>query len=669
MGFCINCGNPLGEEDKFCFRCGMEVPKIIKEPEASAMDEVMKAEEVEQPEAISKETEDVEWTKEAPKKSEKMVNEKSVDRTPKDVQRGVHSNKKLPLILGVAAVLVLIVALLKVFGGSTKDKTEYVTYTNNEVRFTLDYPKDYVVKEPNSNNVLIAEGDDADFQVVVEYAYMTVADSAIYSAKDFAQQIEADETILFDWIGTTVNITSHQETTVAGMSCYEYDFDFQVGDADNIGQMYIFDSMGDFGCYTYMAVINENAKDAELYKKQWETMKESLKITGAYVPDGYEMYAFEASGIHVILSDIVQGSVNENSDKDSMVIYPVDSIYSECNIWIEETVYNDEATLDAAMQKACDFYINYRKNASYATQISEIDFGRYSGKTVAIQFYDSGEWYTMILTMLQIGDTYWEVEAKATDAYYDTVLATAREAIASLRIDGTEFKENKETVAETVKETVRETAKETNTVAETEGLHDSNDSDETLTFIAAYDEVFRIANREGYGGTGQAIYGDLNNDGTVELLVSYVQKDSNGASNVMYDLWTVEPYQALRLTSETLYTQAGGNSGYVSIVEKDGTYYVMTVCNQPQGDQFNSYYNYYEWPANASSIGSSGYYYEGHGVYGEEENGNYIWGDQRMDYASVQSYLNQFTGEICRINLNKTAEDNNAMSFSDFLSQ
>lgn len=629
MGFCINCGNPLGEEDKFCFRCGMEVPKIIKEPEASAMD----------------------------------------DTTPKDVQRGVHSNKKLPLILGVAAVLVLVVALLKVFCGSTKDKTEYVTYTNNEVRFTLDYPKDYVVKEPNSNNVLIAEGDDADFQVVVEYAYMTVADSAIYSAKDFAQQIEADETILFDWIGTTVNITSHQETTVAGMSCYEYDFDFQVGDADNIGQMYIFDSMGDFGCYTYMAVINENAKDAELYKKQWETMKESLKITGAYVPDGYEMYAFEASGIHVILSDIVQGSVNENSDKDSVVIYPVDSIYSECNIWIEETVYNDEATLDAAMQKACDFYINYRKNASYATQISEIDFGRYSGKTVAIQFYDSGEWYTMILTMLQIGDTYWEVEAKATDAYYDTVLATAREAIASLWIDGTEFKENKETVAETVKETVRETAKETNTVAETEGVHDSNDSDETLTFIAAYDEVFRIANREGYGGTGQAIYGDLNNDGTVELLVSYVQKDSSGASNVMYDLWTVEPYQALRLTSETLYTQAGGNSGYVSIVEKDGTYYVMTVCNQPQGDQFNSYYNYYEWPANASSIGSSGYYYEGHGVYGEEENGTYIWGDQRMDYASVQSYLNQFTGEICRINLNKTAEDNNAMSFSDFLSQ
>ena len=59
----------------------------------------------------------------------------------------------------------------------------YKTYTNDDVKFTLEYPAGYDIDEPYDNLVLISSGDN--FRVVAEYAYTTAdGNRFIYSAAD-----------------------------------------------------------------------------------------------------------------------------------------------------------------------------------------------------------------------------------------------------------------------------------------------------------------------------------------------------------------------------------------------------------------------------------------------------------------------------------------------------
>ena len=69
--------------------------------------------------------------------------------------------------------------------------------------------------EPDSNNVLITEGSEADFQISAEYAVSTAGNSFIYSAKDFAEQIEDDGDVLTAWTGAKeIELTDTKKGTL-----------------------------------------------------------------------------------------------------------------------------------------------------------------------------------------------------------------------------------------------------------------------------------------------------------------------------------------------------------------------------------------------------------------------------------------------------------------------
>lgn len=153
MAFCTQCGSRLEEGDKFCSNCGAPVQR--KEEKAKP------------------------------------------------------SKKKVFIGIGIAAgvtvflalVVLCVVSLIRNTGNSDaeKEETNYVTYTNDTVCFSVEYPEGYMVTEPGTDNqVLITEGEEADFQVSIEYAYYTAGDSAIYSAADFVEQVENDPTVLTD---------------------------------------------------------------------------------------------------------------------------------------------------------------------------------------------------------------------------------------------------------------------------------------------------------------------------------------------------------------------------------------------------------------------------------------------------------------------------------------
>lgn len=146
---------------------------------------------------------------------------------------------------------------------------------------------------------------------------------------------------------------------------------------------------------------------------------------------------------------------------------------------------------------------------------------------------------------------------------------------------------------------------------------------------------------------------DVDGNGVYELMLLYRINDG-GAFRAEYSVWRIEgdDYSALR--TDTLYDEVGGNSGYiVPVVDAGGNPYLMTVSRNPQGDRFNDTYIYLPWNGEQTVLSDAWVYMEAHGIYGQEDEGEYILGDKRVDKAEFDSRQADFACYWSELNLNK----------------
>jgi hypothetical protein len=90
-----------------------------------------------------------------------------------------------------------------------------------------------------------------------------------------------------------------------------------------------------------------------------------------------------------------------------------------------------------------------------------------------------------------------------------------------------------------------------------------------------------------------------------------------------------------------LFKQVGGNSATVGPVQCGDEYYLGVEIREPEGDRFNTT-TYFIPFNNDSSLGEAMVYLEAHGIYGEENMGDYILGDTRVDYETYQNRYDEF---------------------------
>lgn len=597
MAFCTRCGKKLEEGDRFCAGCGAPVTG-----------------------AGTQNTGEI--------------------KTERDKKR-----------LAAGAVILFILACVSIFGlwrtrgaGTVLDHTEYVEYRNDEACFSLQYPEGYMVTEPDSNNVLITEGEEADFQVVVEYAFHTVSDCAIYSAKDFAEQIEKDESVLTDWIGMDeIQVDEVSQTKVSGRDCYMYQFHLQMDGNNHAGKLLIFDSDGEFGCYSYMCVINEQAKDAKLYQLQSEAMEASFKITGVYQEEGYTLYSCEESELQFMVRDEAMNETEE-TDRGWIVVYPVDGVYSEANIWIDSTTDKTaEVDVNTALENNCRYYFNQKSQTQYTSNPTELGYGRYPYMNIELQYYEKGEWITVSTTVFEHDGVYWRLVMSATEEYLDTAAKAASDILFSLKFD-----EESESSS-----------------MDPDELKDASD----ISDDRAAEVITEIEKSSGFvsGGTWEplAAADDFNGDGNTELLAVYETKDSSGTINVMYDVWSLEGKKAVQLESEILYTEAGGNSGAAGIVNAEGRTYLAIVRKEPKGESFDNYYTYIPWSRTESSLEDAWIYMESHGIYGQEEAGRYILGDTKVSKEEFDDRQEDFAAWVYKLDLLEGAGNAGVLTFDE----
>lgn len=540
MGFCTNCGSELHEGDKFCFSCGTPV-QVRGEKETTEQLTSQEKTPV-TPEAPQVEGKTTQPEAAAPKKSKKWI--------------GILIGFA---VLGIVLFLIVVaVVCIIVFANPKK----FETYENEEVCFSIDYPEAFVVTEPNANNVVFTNAEtDMEAQLLVEYAYHTVGESAIYSAEDFVNQITADATVMEEWIGTdTVTFSTPSTAKIGSEKAYVYDISWD----SNEGQLIFIDVPSSIGCYVIFWSVDGDSADNTKYMNLIEKSIQTFEITEEY-ESAYDVYDNPDLNVSIAIADENYDTVE--MEANAIKVY-VDSQNTSSYVGVLPTTYGSgDSVTDVMMGCAKDRLSAYE--AAFVSNVEYVDFGRYDFRTAALVYDDAGETRNAFLTVCLCEDRYWLIEAYYDDTSYEAVMDCLGDVTWSFRVNDVEsYVPNPGITGES-------------DVFGAETPEEPTTEQQNQSSISALCQrvVEYTRSMEGYQGGDYALdlamLDDFNQDGVLELITIYRETAETGELNVVYDIWTFQGGEALLTFEGVIYTEAGGMRGTLGIAEYNGARHLV----------------------------------------------------------------------------------------------
>lgn len=322
-----------------------------------------------------------------------------------------------------------------------------------------------------------------------------------------------------------------------------------------------------------------------------------LETETGEVPEGYTQYDMESDGSPVRFFAPDTAQVKQHSS--SVTVYPVDGVFTEANVNIRKSAWETTDDLDTVMESSVSYYFD-SYGAQYIAEPTHFDGGNYSYDMVELQYTDDGELHTLGRAIFASDGYYWYATADFTDEYADQTIAAFSDVLSSLCVNGDDPASDGPAALYTGGVIVL--------LDMTEGQDNFYDS-EYLDPIGYVKDL---------PGGGQM------------LVTLYEMAYDNGGFldySVYTDAWLIGDGSAVLLGHNELYKEVGGNSGSVSVGEKDGVVYVELEAHLWEGDRFNNYYGYLPVDEQAASFGE-GVYMEAYGTVGEEDQGEYIIGGE-----------------------------------------
>lgn len=636
MAFCIKCGNQLPDGARFCASCGEPVKTAPAQDSAGD----------------TKNSESTEYHRVFVR--QKQEDASSSDPVQAKEESPVKKNKTAIItICGIVIVFLLILFLWLVLRSPSEkapvsgpkhtstpsaasDIGSLVNYTNNNVCFSLDYPSDYKLTEPADNNVLITDSDSPDFQVSAEYAFHTVGSSAIYSAEDFVNQIEANGSVLNDWLAipTLNDLNGPERTSLGGNSAYEYEFDFMLNGDDYTGKLILADANGKFGCYSFLCAWNKDSPKEEYFSDLADAMEDSFKITGVYEQEGYTYMHDDEMDMTFLLRDT---AVNKTSNGNNhFSIYPVDGEFVNANIFISKSTQFPANTdpADVLVDMAGSYFRKYA-NTEYVSAVTPIQYGRYLCSEVDLECYRDGRRVNVSLFALQYGDSWLQVHMEAGDDFRDTCAEAVSDFLFSVKIGDA-------------------------LPSGTGGAQTGQSALSASTGGSIADVIRTIESRPNFKvdeyWEPMAAYGDYNGDGEKDLLALYTTDNSD----VVFELWNMDDDGPELLEQETIITLAGGNSCTVGAVTVSGPGYIAIEQRSPDGSGIHNFYLYVPW--DDDGFEDPVYYFEFHNNIDTGET-LYKVGDEEVSREEFERIHSEFTTWICW--MAPYGDSHDAMTFSE----
>lgn len=653
MPYCTKCGQALQEGNRFCANCGTPVSAA---PQPSNPPPTPQPPQPPQPSQPSQQP---------PAQPDQFQARGYAPASGQPIQMK-KTNPALPLLITGAAVVVAVIVFALVVRAllnrnevpsesaeaswnsvpfveeepEQEPYTDYESYENGEVGFSLEYPAEAVVEELNPNNVLIGQGDD--FRLAVEFSAYTAGRCLIYSAEDFAGMIEADPQVLLDWVGSQEVVPEPvQKTALAGRECWEYPFSWDTEQGLYTGGLYLLDSGGEYGCYSLQWLVNTESPDADLYISQVDHALESLEVKASYTPDGSELIELKSGQVPVrcvIREDLIGNTDNGTGKNDMVWIYPIEGVFTESCISFWPTDHKASDSVESVLEDCCSYYLK-KDGAEFTSRVTEVDMGRYDYTEIDMAYQEKGIQFRYIQLVFPYEGYYWNLHLNCSEEYYDSSITALQDVLASLKLGGNQA--------------VSSTARSAASKEESLGLN-----------TVLRDVLSEVESREGFRTDDCAplvSVTDADGDGNWEVIALYQAKSGNDFL-VQYEVWNVCETGAKQLATGDLYQEVGGNSGSVGIATKDGTVYLVIDTKSPQGDRFNNMTMFVPLKAGGDGFGQETYYYESHGTYGEEEKGQYIAGDTKVDKSRYDALIDKFV-QLTTVNLYQGPDGGSVTNF------
>lgn len=612
MAYCTKCGHELRESDRFCAHCGAPAAPSASSP-----------------------AQPVQPSQAAPTPSEQPPLNSGYPPFPpqKKPRKGLLAAIVGGSVLAALLLLVLAVSLFRSNRGQPDplpppetslveetasapaalpgdQTTVYVPYTNSTVLFSLEYPQDCTLTEPNQNNVRIDDGQG--LRIAAEYAFTSQSQSYIYSAADFAAQIDGDPQVLKDWIGSdALELTGSEKTQIAGAEAYTYDFTADLTDGPCLGRLYIFDGHGELGCYTLTTVYPSASEKAPLYAEQCAYVAESLRITGSYMPEGYQLFHSKEGDYSFLLQDDVTGDVEVDGTEAS--IYPVESVYTKCRLTLDESLYEprEGEPWEILTRRATNLLSGKTTHSNGFTR-QDFALGRYEYVGLTAEYTESLTQFLYIDILFEHDGIYWQLSGRFTPEYEEAAYAAISDVLASLRFGDEVGISRAGQAAGTVSDPppAEQVSVNQAVAALLQELEDEDISRDCEPLISVT---------------------DMDGDGNWEFLVSYLEKD-DGQFEVEFELWTMQGSRLVEVAEDTLYTQAGGNTGSVGLAKRGDTYYLTLYTSRSQDQTFHRYYRYAPIIPGNEDLEDGNILMESHWLYEDGEVNN---GTSKIDGKAV----------------------------------
>lgn len=140
---------------------------------------------------------------------------------------------------------------------------------------------------------------------------------------------------------------------------------------------------------------------------------------------------------------------------------------------------------------------------------------------------------------------------------------------------------------------------------------------------------------------------DMNGDGVWELLAVYECIDDTDYY-VFEQVWLIdgETEEAKQVGMGVLFHEVGGNSGTVSLVDRDGELGVLITTHEPDGADFFDRYDYFSLAEGDTELGSEYIMLDCSGAYGQEDDAEYTVDMEQMSREEFEDILDSM--EPCR---------------------
>lgn len=708
--FCIHCGATLPENAQFCYSCGNPVGPVPPQKDAPSQKTApANAPSAPRPQPLPQTPRGQQVSPASLGSSPPSRQAPSMGPPPQGPYAGPQQTAPfsqkpkwlVPLIAGGAALALILIAAVAFFFITAKTKAviepslapersealssapaasgkqgagSFLHYENGAVSFAFDYPEHFTYDEPNLNNVIL--GVEEECRVAVEYAYITTKNCFIYSSEDLVQQIEADPAVLSGYVGAeNVLVQEEGQEKINGQPCYVYHWTLAQNSKNYTGALYLFDSQGEFGCYTFMWMVEDAAKDAGRYQEQIEKMLNSFQITGPYQAEGYTIYEMEEPDYlrFALRNQLVQGEMElgyQGSFRaldNNLTIKPAAEGRSQISMY-ETSVqrpYADREKDDFAsvMETAISTYFSDAdyQNAQLLSEPTRLEIGRYPYVELDLTCHYSGfradeDWVVYELVFPQ-GGHYWNITLTATDETLEQTSQVLVDLLMTLQVEGDTLDLGENAFGSLPDFKAPASQARPAAQADKNQVIDQllTQIEGTAGFVTPDDYYQPLAS-----------FTDIDGNGVNELLCVYkVKKGSD--FQALYDVYSInsDGSYTVAASSQLLYKEVGGNSGVLGLaVDTAGKPYLMVETHSPQGDRFNNTYTYIPWNSGQTKLEDTWVYLEAHGVYGEERNGEYVLGDTKTDKATFDARRADFANHWTDLDLNKgPGNGGNNMSF------